>query len=255
MLLIPHGVRTTGPQMKPAAALLLLAASAHAGVLDQHNDGPLLGGTSIGTIGTAVDQSAAQTITVGIGGIMDRVEMYIYADGTPGFPMVLRIVPVTAGLPDDSTILATGTLTPAPTGLQWVSFDLSGANLAVTPGRQLALILRSGQHLDQGQYVVEGTADLYPGASFVRSFSGPWNPINNYDLMFRTYVVPAEPSCYANCDHSTTVPALNVLDFICFLDEFAAGDPYANCDQSTTPPVLNVLDFTCFLNRFAAGCP
>ena len=30
---------------------------------------------------------------------------------------------------------------------------------------------------------------------------------------------------------------------------------YPNCDGSTTPPVLNVLDFACFLNRFAAGCP
>ena len=30
---------------------------------------------------------------------------------------------------------------------------------------------------------------------------------------------------------------------------------YANCDESTTAPVLNVLDFSCFLNKFAAGCP
>ena len=29
---------------------------------------------------------------------------------------------------------------------------------------------------------------------------------------------------------------------------------YANCDHSTTPPILNVLDFSCFLNQFAAGC-
>jgi hypothetical protein len=28
----------------------------------------------------------------------------------------------------------------------------------------------------------------------------------------------------------------------------------ANCDGSTTQPCLNVLDFGCFLNRFAAGC-
>ena len=63
------------------------------------------------------------------------------------------------------------------------------------------------------------------------------------------------PSCYANCDGSTTPPILNVLDFGCFLNKFAAGDMYANCDGSTTPPVLNVLDFGCFLNRFAAGCP
>ncbi len=61
--------------------------------------------------------------------------------------------------------------------------------------------------------------------------------------------------CYANCDASTTTPRLNVLDFSCFLNHFAAGDPYANCDASTTPPVLNVLDFSCFLNKFAAGCP
>ena len=61
-------------------------------------------------------------------------------------------------------------------------------------------------------------------------------------------------SCYANCDASTTQPCLNVLDFTCFLNQFAAGASYANCDASTTPPVLNVLDFTCFLNRFAAGC-
>ena len=30
---------------------------------------------------------------------------------------------------------------------------------------------------------------------------------------------------------------------------------YANCDQSTAAPALNVADFTCFLQRFAAGCP
>jgi hypothetical protein len=63
-----------------------------------------------------------------------------------------------------------------------------------------------------------------------------------------------EPACYANCDASTTAPVLNVLDFSCFLNHFAAGDTYANCDNSTTPPILNVLDFSCFLNRFAAGC-
>ena len=61
--------------------------------------------------------------------------------------------------------------------------------------------------------------------------------------------------CYANCDQSTTAPVLNVADFTCFLQKFAAGDAYANCDQSTQPPVLNVADFTCFLQRFAGGCP
>ena len=62
------------------------------------------------------------------------------------------------------------------------------------------------------------------------------------------------PLCYANCDHSTTAPVLNVNDFICFTNRFAAGDPRANCDRSTTPPVLNVNDFVCFMAHFAAGC-
>jgi hypothetical protein len=65
---------------------------------------------------------------------------------------------------------------------------------------------------------------------------------------------PAGAACYANCDHSTTPPVLNVADFTCFLQKFAAADPYANCDNSTIPPVLNVADFTCFLQKYAAGC-
>jgi hypothetical protein len=78
-----------------------------------------------------------------------------------------------------------------------------------------------------------------------------------------TAIVGLTPPCYANCDGSTTTPILNVEDFSCFINEFAAaqGLPpqqqlthYANCDGSSTPPVLNVEDFTCFINAFAAGC-
>ncbi|MBL9030636.1 MAG: hypothetical protein JNM80_02885 [Phycisphaerae bacterium] len=63
------------------------------------------------------------------------------------------------------------------------------------------------------------------------------------------------PACPANCDRSTSTPVLNVNDFVCFLNLFAATSCDANCDASTTPPVLNVNDFVCFQNRFAAGCP
>jgi hypothetical protein len=62
-------------------------------------------------------------------------------------------------------------------------------------------------------------------------------------------------SCYANCDGSHSVPILNVNDFVCFSNKFAAGDPTANCDGSTVAPVLNVNDFVCFSNKFASGCP
>ncbi|MFN0131104.1 MAG: hypothetical protein ACKVW3_00995 [Phycisphaerales bacterium] len=65
---------------------------------------------------------------------------------------------------------------------------------------------------------------------------------------------PDSPGCYANCDSSTPVPFLNVNDFVCFNEKFAAGDTHANCDQSTIAPILNVNDFVCFNNLFAAGC-
>jgi hypothetical protein len=61
--------------------------------------------------------------------------------------------------------------------------------------------------------------------------------------------------CYANCDNSTAQPVLNVNDFVCYLNRYAAADPWANCDNSTAPPILNVNDFVCFLNKYAQGCP
>jgi glucose/arabinose dehydrogenase len=63
------------------------------------------------------------------------------------------------------------------------------------------------------------------------------------------------PRCKANCDGSTLAPILNVNDFSCFLNRFAAGECYANCDGSTAMPVLNVNDYSCFLNQYAVGCP
>jgi hypothetical protein len=70
-----------------------------------------------------------------------------------------------------------------------------------------------------------------------------------------TLVQSSSSVCYANCDGSTTAPILNVNDFICFNNLYAAGDSRANCDASTLAPVLNVNDFTCFLNKYATGCP
>jgi hypothetical protein len=95
---------------------------------------------------------------------------------------------------------------------------------------------------------------------------GAGNPIDHWDqgggaqgpytitLTGACFVSGGQAACYANCDHSTGTPFLNVGDFTCFLQKFALGDPYANCDGSTSNPVLNVGDFTCFLQKFAIGC-
>jgi WD40 repeat protein len=80
-------------------------------------------------------------------------------------------------------------------------------------------------------------------------------PVNSVFAYVKGLVIAAPASCYANCDGSAAAPVLNVNDFVCFQNRFAAGDSYANCDGSTVTPILNVNDFSCFLNRFAAGCP
>jgi hypothetical protein len=99
-----------------------------------------------------------------------------------------------------------------------------------------------------GAYASINTAT---GAATTILVTTPWNA--EMEMAIRPAGNPP-PSCYANCDNSTTNPFLNVLDFNCFLTQFSAGASYANCDNSTTPPVLNVLDFNCFLTRFSTGC-
>ncbi|MFG0283162.1 MAG: hypothetical protein ACF8R7_01970 [Phycisphaerales bacterium JB039] len=58
-----------------------------------------------------------------------------------------------------------------------------------------------------------------------------------------------ERECYADCDASGE---LDLFDFLCFQNLFAAADPIADCDLSGE---LDLFDFLCFQNDFAAGCP
>ena len=113
----------------------------------------------------------------------------------------------------------------AVNSVQWIDATHVKLNISIAPGaavgeRTLGVVNPDGQHTESG-----------PGLFLVAQ------------------------ACYPNCDASSIAPVLNVLDFSCFLNAYAAGLPYANCDGSTMPPVLNVQDFSCFLNVYAAGCP
>jgi len=55
-------------------------------------------------------------------------------------------------------------------------------------------------------------------------------------------------ACAADCDGNGE---LNVLDFICFQNEWAAQTDAGDCDDSGA---YDVLDFICFQQRFAEGC-
>jgi hypothetical protein len=99
------------------------------------------------------------------------------------------------------------------------------------------------------------TQDPPPPSSISVPGANGYDPVRQRLIHFFNDQYVRGCNCYADCDHSTSVPVLNVADFICFMQHFAAADPYANCDGSTQPPVLNIQDFLCFQQRFAAGCP
>jgi hypothetical protein len=111
-----------------------------------------------------------------------------------------------------------------------------------------------------------GTWDFGGGGNPVPGMPGAFFPwASFYIQLFGDVTGPCPATaCYGNCDESTTEPILNVDDFTCFVNAFAAASAlpfeqqvtsYANCDGSTVAPVLNVDDFTCFINAFATGCP
>jgi hypothetical protein len=58
---------------------------------------------------------------------------------------------------------------------------------------------------------------------------------------------PPDPA-YADCDKDG---ALSLFDFLCFTNEFNAGEDNADCDGSGD---LSLFDFLCFVNAFNAGC-
>ena len=149
-------------------------------------------------------------------------------------------------------------------GFDWSAQVASGGSTNFEGG--VFSVIVGGAIIAQGAAGTTGTATPHYGhvaGLFTPSVSGPvsvgvritrsFTVASNLFQYVDNVTIIASP-CYANCDGSTTAPALNVLDFACFLNKFAAGDTYANCDNSTIPPTLNVLDFACFLNRFAAGC-
>ena len=158
--------------------------------------------------------------------------------------------------------------TPGDPSDDWGVYELSGATLG-PPGVWVSHAFPLNSR----------STTLPAGWSFIQFGPGsPANPDWNYLIrhvdrlmfslgdpslfyIFQMWDVGADsiqisgmPPCYVNCDHSTTQPFLNVLDFSCFINLFASGDTHANGDASQNPPVLNVLDFACFLNNFAAGC-
>jgi hypothetical protein len=123
---------------------------------------------------------------------------------------------------------------------------------------------RGAGSLNVETFYTDGTLSIFTDAVSRTPWSGITEPNRAWSGRVFYTLGGSTGGCYANCDASTVQPILNVDDFTCFINEYAAGQAlppsqqvtsYANCDQSTIAPALNVDDFTCFINEYAVGCP
>jgi hypothetical protein len=244
--------------MKISAAALVIvmggsAALAQTGTLDQHSPAS--------NASYNLDASSLiwqQQVKAGQSGQLEGIAVSLTGDAGAQAEMRVRLGGGWSTLPLAFSTMMTKTLS----GPEVIFVDMTAANIQLNAGELFVMETQgngTGMSL-VGSYVEPPGDPEYPEPLFLNSsiFVPGWRH------GFKSYMLQGGPVCYANCDGSTTPPILNVEDFTCFINEFAAAQTlpheqqlthYANCDQSSTPPVLNVEDFTCFINRFAQGCP
>lgn len=150
---------------------------------------------------------SAQTFTVGISGVLSRVNVLL-ANEKPNLQfgnLYFDIRPTVNGFPveEDMAAFAFGSMSisllpPRPLPLLF-SFDVSSFGVHVTSGDVLAIVLRSDSGTDVGWYGVLGDAyplgDLYGrGPVGSRDLTGGWSR-SHADLGFQTFVEPVpEPT-------------------------------------------------------------
>lgn len=205
-------------QMRTIALMAILLAApflaANASTLDQSVDpsasAQAQGRIIIDTQHGSTTVSHAQTFTVGALGNLDRVDILISQSDSPP-PLIIDIWAINDGLPalNTGSALASVLLWAPVVPLYfpgWVSVDFSGSPVPVTPGQQLALVLRPSYPSRDGQeyrWVGGGGGGLYTGgaAYYWTSLSAEWAPMRGgsapdpMDYGFRTYVTPVpEPA-------------------------------------------------------------
>jgi hypothetical protein len=158
-------------------------------VLDQHNEDPFDGFHAIASV-----QSVAQTFTVGIPGVLSRIELDIIEGftGPPTAPLAVQIQTVSGGLPS-GTSLGTRFLTSADltTTFSFIPIDFSSFNINVSVNDALAIVLSSSEtDLFYGWSLLTVSGGYGGGASYTNLGSGWTLPVVGEDMRFRTYVAP-----------------------------------------------------------------
>ena len=154
----------------------------------------------------------AQTFTVGVGGVLDSVDVQIFRASTTTADLLFDIRSTTAGVPNESNVATLASVAvPAagvPTVATFFNIDVSSFNIAVSPGDVLAIALRSTTVTPADySWRLQSTGTTYgSGQAYFRIPDvgiTTWTVSNaNQDLGFRTFVettatVVPEPSSLA----------------------------------------------------------
>lgn len=172
---------------------IALSAFAASAVLDQSSPTGSAQ-TFVGAGGGDTPGDRAQTFVVGIEGVLTAIDVQV-AQSSVGGTVLLDVRPTDASgrpLAGNESILASASNASVTEIPSFASFDVSAANLFVSPGDRLAIVLRSnsGRFSWYGQF-----SDPYAhGSAFFRNgfSSGFWSASLSpgVDLAFRTYVAP-----------------------------------------------------------------
>jgi hypothetical protein len=193
------------------ALLVIGSRPLHAQTLDQSVNPP---GGFLHNVNA--DYDWAQTFTVGLSGQLTRVDVPVTKEAaTTILPLRVEVRRTTAsGSPtsDNAGLLASASLAASlfPTYEQsdpqnpfWISADLSAANLRVSPGDVLAIVLHSDEPNDpfvRGYYwrsYPQGLDDYPGGDAFRRYQGGAFERMTANvatDSGIRTYVLVPEPA-------------------------------------------------------------
>jgi len=142
-------------------------------VLDQESIGPI---QNVTFVNSRTGFNRAQTFTVGVNGILDRIEVM----GSDA--LTLALLTTLSGTPT-STVISSVSLSSALNG--YMTFDLSAANITVNIGDVLAFEAFGGYSIGSS------SNDYANGASY---FKNPAFGINSYeqsigfDIFFRSFV-------------------------------------------------------------------
>jgi hypothetical protein len=190
------------------AALAIVSVTASAGIVDQQNIGP--SSPDPNGVFAQANQTVVQTITVGITGQLDEIDLQVGEIGTPSDPLDLAVYQTVGGNPNQPagpdlvSIAFAPSFFPASTA-GFTAIDLmalTGKTISVTAGEGLAIELSSLQPSlgSNAFYTWNITQDnAYARGSLYNNSSsgGPFDIYPGGDAGFRTYVAPSsvpEPS-------------------------------------------------------------